>query len=395
MTKPCGSTAIRLLLDHLGPGSTVIPELDSQDWEMFWIAARDHCLAPYMYRRFANSGSLPLLPEAIAGRFAEASSQNAERNRRLMLILEELRRALLENGIPMLVSKGLPLAQAYYGDLGLRVLYDLDFLIRPADRASALQVARALEYVPFFAADREQRLLWRPREYLWDAEHVSDPNRPCFLEFHTRPWEPGWHGFDMDCRLDLWDGARIEPVSGVPLRVPSEEKLLVHLAVHYTCNLLESNARLMHLVDMSLLLERRGAGLDWDLILNEIEKSRVQSFCFVAFELASALRGLSLPVEARHELRRSSSPAIAGWLSANGLAHAGSMSVHRRDRSLIYFLHWHMAQNLPERAGMLLHSVRSPWHEASGAGRWKSVASRMAQRLNQMARASLASWSPP
>jgi hypothetical protein len=364
-------------------------KLEPTEWEAFWASARDHCLTPYLHSRWTESGAIHSLPPDIAARFSTGRMQNTERNRRILLLLDEINSALKELGVSCLVSKGLPLAQAYYGDLGLRVPYDLDLLIKPEDTACAFGVLRDLGYEPFSSphAGEPGRPLWRPKEYSWDAERVFDPDRPVLVELHTRPWERRWHGFSMECNLDLWRDCRDTEIAGIPLLVPAEEQLLVHLAVHYACNVLESNARLMHLLDVILLLRRRGSGLHWDQILASVTESRLAPFCFVALDLAARAGDYCLPAKVNETLRDATPSAIVAWLESRGVEDACSMNLHNRDRSLIYFLHWNMAVTWHERVRVLAHALRTPWLEGSGISRWVSLAQRTRQRLRYLARA--------
>jgi hypothetical protein len=383
------STINVALKQSLGQDPARPLDLEPPEWEALWISARDHCLTPYLHRRWTESGAIHSLPPDIAARFSAGRMENTERNRRILPLLDEISSALKTRGIACLVSKGLPVAQAYYGDLGLRVLYDLDLLIKPDDTTCAFGILRGLGYEPFSSgyAGQPGRPFWRPKEYSWDAERVFDPDRPVLVELHTRPWEPRWHGFSMECNLDLWRGCRDTELAGVPLHVPAEGQLLVHLAVHYACNVLECNARLMHLLDIILLLRHRGYGLHWDEILNTITERRLAPFCFVALDLAARAGDCSLPPKVWKTLKDATPSAIVAWLESRGLDDACSMNLHNRDRSLIYFLHWNMAVTWHERVRVLAHALRTPWLEGSGISRWVSLARRTRQRFQHLARA--------
>ncbi len=385
-----GSRVSLALVQSLGTAAPPELSFDSPGWEALWVSARDHCLVPYLHKCWLESGRLAELPPDIAGRFAAARQNNAERNRRLILLLNEIISVLQERGIATLVSKGLPLAQAYYGDLGLRVLYDLDLLVRPEDAGRAFDALHHIGYEPFFSKRGNQPGLpfWRPREYAWDPEGVSDPDRPIMVELHTRPWEPHWHGFRLECGLDLWRGKRVAEIGGITLNVPQEEQLLVHLAVHFACNVLECSARLMHLLDIMLLLRQRGSELAWDTIVGSIQRDRLEPFCFVTFDLAARVGGCRIPGRVRDVLRDATPSTVVRWLELSGAHDVCSMSLRNRDRSLIYFLHWNMAKNWIEKAGVLLDSVRRPLHEGAGLGRLRSLGVRMSGRLHHLAHAS-------
>jgi hypothetical protein len=380
-----------ILIESLASTGPIVADLEPLEWEELWTSARDHSLTPYLHQRWQDSGFIAHVPPGTAKRFAEARVKNTERNRRLMSALEELWAALEVKGISTLVSKGLPVAHAYYGDLGLRVLYDLDLLIKPADSRGAIEVLRSMGYDPFFKKQhlsRGQALFWRPEEYTWNEQSVFDPKQPVFVELHTSPWKPRWHGFRLECNLDLWEHSRIERISGVPLRVPPETKLLLHLAVHYACNVLESNARLMHLVDMILLLKFRALDLDWGLILSDIRESRAVPFCYLALDLARRVATVGIPPDVLGALKRGTPPEIVDWLESSGVEDAAGMNLRRRRRELIYFLHWNMAAGWREKSGVLLHSLRSPWREGAGLERWRLAGRRMFERARFLARPS-------
>ncbi len=386
---PTASTRLtRILLESMAPARPFRADYQPQEWEDLWTEARDHCLTPYLHQRWLDSKFIAYVPAATAERFAAARIKNTRRNLRLLAALEELSAALKARGIPSMISKGLSVAQAYYQDIGLRVLYDIDLLIRTHDREEAFEVMRGAGYVPFFEnrrGGREQTLFWRPEEYVWDEQSVFDPGQPVFVELHTSPWERRWHGFRLECKLDLWQNSRVEEVFGIPFRVPIEERLLVHLAVHYACNVLESNGRLMHLLDIVLLLRKHAGRLNWDLVLHDIKECRAAAFCFIAFDLAGRVGAARIPINVWAELKDATPREIAEWLGTSGVEDVVTMNLHHRRRALIHSLHWHTASGVREKAGVLFHSLCSPWHGGAGLERWKLAGRRIWERVRYLA----------
>ena len=388
MNRAAGARIREAISEALTPRPVRAPELDTAGWESLWERARTHCLTPYLCERWRDCGVLERIPPAMAERFARARTQNAERNRRIAFELAEICAAFQESGIRVLALKGLALAQQYYRDLGLRVLYDLDLMIPPSARGRALQTMSQLGYVPYSIEGRALRndlgLLWRPKEYDWDAERVFDPQRPIFVELHANAWAPNWHGFRIARSIDLWEAHRTLECSGFELLVPSEEKLLVQLSVHYAFNALECNARLMHLLDVALLLRKSGPGLDWNVIMRDIYDCQVAPFCFLTLDLAGKICQSEVPARVLGRLRAATPVAIVRWLVAEGMEAAHGMSLYDRDRSHIYRLHWAMARDWRERANVLLYALISPWREAEGWSRLTAVARRMAIRLRHL-----------
>jgi hypothetical protein len=377
----------RFLLRSLHDRELHLESLEPTEWEALWVKARTHCLTPYLEERWRRAGILERIPESVAQRFTAARRLNLERNRRLAAHLGEAAATLESAGVPALAVKGLHLAKRCYGDLGLRVLYDLDLVIRPADRVRALQALSGLGYVPFDGrSDQGADLLWRPREYRWDAEGVFDPERPVLIDLQTRLWPSGWHGFRVGSALDAWADHRWADLGAARLRVPSDEKLMVELTVHYAFNALEAHARLMHLVDVALLVAAAAATLEWERFLAEADRSRVGRFCFLTFELARAVCDCRIPDEIRGRLQRETPRAALRWLERSAAAAPLAMDLYARDRSAIYALHWAMASGWGERTEVLGYSLAEPWREAGRARRYGPFARRMAARLAELAR---------
>jgi hypothetical protein len=377
------SRSSTLILQSLAQETPSIESLSEEEWESVWVKVRNHCLTPYLHRRWEETGLLASLPSRVEERFRTARSQNTERNRRLLSKLEEIVATLGKHGIQPLVLKGLPLAHEYYQDLGLRVLYDLDLQIPAGELRRAQSVLGEIGYTAYDSTpgERSSNLLWRPEEYDWDEQGVFDPERPIFLELHTLPWIPRWHGFRLLCNLDLWKGCRLLEIEGVELQLPAEEKLLVQLAVHYAFNALESNARLMHLLDVALLVRLRGRDLNWPEILRDAHESQVASFCFLTLDLARRICGAEVPEQVWSDLRSGTPRRIVLWLGDKGVDAAIGMDLYRRDRSVIYHLHWGMATGWAERWRVLWYSVFSAWRQGKD---WMAFCRRMANRIRHL-----------
>lgn len=384
------STAGEFVAASITPGGLEAPQLSGDDCEALWILARDHCLTPYLHERWRRAGVLERLPEELAARFSRARTLNAERNRRILLQLVELIGLLDGSGVPSLVSKGIPLSQACYHDPGMRVLYDIDLFVREDHLPTARSVLQGAGYVPYFTGSRLPSAhdpWWRPKEYAWDSAHIFDPERPVFVELHSEAWDRAWHGFDLLCALDLWSTTRIEPVGGFALRVPSWENTVVQLSVHYSCNALESVARLMHLLDLALILRERADNIAWDQVLRSVTGGRLAAFCFFALGLACRVCRCELPSEVARALRQGTPQAIVGWIDTDGSEAARNMSIYRPNPSVIYFLHWNMAAGIREKARVALSSLRRSYAQGRGLSRWTAFLGRNAERLRHIVRA--------
>ena len=115
------------------------------DWMVFARKAIDHglaCLAGQSLTRAAPD----LVPDDILDAFSVNLQRTRERNHALFNELIRVLEALSGNDIEAIPLKGPLLAIQAYGDLGLRVFRDLDFLVHDCDLKPTMTVLRSLGY---------------------------------------------------------------------------------------------------------------------------------------------------------------------------------------------------------------------------------------------------------
>lgn len=175
--------------------------------------------------------------------------------------------ALRQAGIEALTLKGMSLAHTVYPDPGLRPMADIDLLVRPAERAAALEALRALGYrTPGAAADR----LGASRSF---AELVRDGT---LIDLH-------WHiarylRFEGVVQVDhdgLWRRARpLVTPAGRSLALCPED-LLLHLVLHLTLG--SDFGRVLWYADLDAVVRRFAAELDWERVVAEAGRWRIRA----------------------------------------------------------------------------------------------------------------------
>ena len=115
-------------------------------------------------------------------------------------------------------------------------------------------------------------------------------------------------------------------------------------------------------------------------VLHLADASHVAPFCFLTLDLSRRVCGSNIPEKIWRALRDRTPRQVVTWLGLEGAQAAHAMSLHHRERSLIYFLHWAMAPDWAQRLGVLSYSVESPWRE----GRWRALGERMQQRIRHL-----------
>lgn len=168
------------------PGSLSAVAQRVGDWTRFFALARFHGMIPLVHvldQEHLQSREGPVLPEAVAARFAAAYKANAARSLRHGGALIRAVEALDQAGIPALALKGPVLSAAVYGDPTLRTFSDLDLLVRPEHLDRALNILLALGYMPLVAADTGHvRHSVRARHHL----SLHNPQSGVTVELHWR-----------------------------------------------------------------------------------------------------------------------------------------------------------------------------------------------------------------
>src|ERR1700722_11573800 len=119
-TDEAEKAAIRALLD------------DKVDWTAFTRQALEHGLASLAGQTLTRVAP-DAVPDEILDAFRAVIEQTRRRNTVLFEELAEIVSALSRRGVEAIPFKGPTLALQAYGDLGLRVFRDLDFLIHDGD----------------------------------------------------------------------------------------------------------------------------------------------------------------------------------------------------------------------------------------------------------------------
>lgn len=199
-----------------------IPALTPAEWAEVLYEARRHGVAPLLHHRLQRLSPAPAIPPPVKADLQKAYFFNAVINRRRFHYLGQALRALSTARVPVIILKGAYLAEAVYGNIALRVMGDIDLLVRRQDLAKA---APALESAAF-----------APRERYLDAP--DDANEFHFVHRAARAiidlhWEIINPKFPFALKTDeVWSRARTARVAGADVLALSPEDLMLHLSIH-------------------------------------------------------------------------------------------------------------------------------------------------------------------
>jgi len=214
--------------DH-SEAATARAAADVVDWASMRAAALRHGLIALLYRRLAAAG-VPVVAADELDRLRALAVVNERRSLFMGGQLLRLIGLLAQAGVEALPYKGPVMAEALYGDAGLRQSVDLDLLVRPPDveRAMAALTAAGLRQASCIGVSLE-RLLASECEVAFDG---PDPSYAVDLHWRLGP-RFAHASLAAD---DLFAHAVPSTFLGKGLRVLSRVDLFVVLCVHGSHN---------------------------------------------------------------------------------------------------------------------------------------------------------------
>jgi hypothetical protein len=209
----------------------------------FLIAER---MGVYVYARLEELKLSALLPRRVAEPIRWQHAEQQQRNARLLALLDDVQRALAEAGIEVLVLKGLPMSERFWGGIERRFSLDLDLLVR---RGQFRAATAALMRRGFSAPS----LVPQPARLALRLSHALELTRAGLsVDLHwTMRNRPGL-AFDLDAP---WSSATRCRLRGIDCRVPGDEEQLVMLLAGLANDLERGHHRLRSFWDIYLMLK--------------------------------------------------------------------------------------------------------------------------------------------
>jgi hypothetical protein len=207
----------------------------------------------YIHTRLSELGLLALLPPRVAKPIRWQHAEQRQRNGGLLALLDEVQEAFAEAGFEVLVLKGLPLSERFWGGIDRRFSLDLDLMV-PRDHFR--RAARVLLERGFAAPDGVPQ----PAALALGLSHALELTRDGLsLDLHwTLRNRPGL-SFDLD---GIARRAQTCRIAGLACRIPSDEDQLVMVLTSLANDIERGHHRLRAFWDIYLMLQAM-QGVDW------------------------------------------------------------------------------------------------------------------------------------
>ena len=283
----------QLLIDCLKKGGSNVDAvqlsgLSQERWQVFLSLAKTQRVLPLLWHRLRQKGLDTAVPVAAAETFKNAFRQNTLHNLRFYGELRRLLSVLKPEGIPLILLKGIFLADAVYGNMGLREMNDIDVLARPADLARIAEILTGMGYTPLSPICVDTTLK--------SAHHL-----PRMVKKGHAAFELHWNltcpdeSYSID-PCDMWEHSVPVHISGCDALTLSPEDLLLHLCLHTSYHH-QFAFGLRPSCDIAETIACFGSTLDWWTLAERAERWGWQRGVYLALQLAKELAGADVPAD--------------------------------------------------------------------------------------------------
>lgn len=311
----------------------------SLDWEAVVFYARLHSVGPLMYQHLRERDGIP---RDARRQLLKQYQRTAYQNRIFAAEHAELVDGFDAAGVPVLVQKGLSVAELAYGDVASRPLIDLIYLVHSADASRAADVLQTRDYVAAQHNPRQSLYRWSCPQFLF--RRTSDELELAVLVQPTLVSWPRFHRFDSE---RVWNEARRARVGGREVLVLSPVDLVLYLCLQADnhgffnraalptvdpADLLFadwSNDRLVRFVDIRESIRLYEQEIDWELLVDRARSTMIGEAVHASLFLTNRLLGVAAPEQTIKTLQPEQGPRFRSWLLQGLIGNHGARSPQR------------------------------------------------------------------
>ena len=274
----------RLVIDN--PARAKINKLIARhlSWGKIITISNIHGVIPFLYYNLSRLGLLNFIPKNELAIIKHFYYTNLMRNSWMEQELFMVLRLANQNNITIALLKGAALLAVLYKHPGLRIMADLDLLIKEGDFSRTKAILEQLGYAEVAAA----KLHFCRQEYNYESifSKILPGDIPLIVEIHhvlgySRP-----HKISFP---ELWERIVTVGDGNQKITLLSKEDIFLHLSLHLKRHIRKLS--LKFLVDISELLKNYNDDLDWRYIIKYAQKNRIVSIVYFSIYLAEELLG--------------------------------------------------------------------------------------------------------
>ncbi|MDU4892502.1 MAG: nucleotidyltransferase family protein [Clostridium sp.] len=273
---------IRILSASLRGRSVEINE-NQVEIEKLFEEARAHKVDGLIYTSISNKSSLREEAKTLINTYKKSVIVSAISQAQHVSEISRVFEAFNLAKVPIIALKGLVVRQ-YYPKPDLRTMSDADVLVHIEDLDRAREVLKILGYYENIES----------RDH---GAHIVFYNGRCVIEVHWRLTNKQYYNGDISFEKDLWKNTMTTKLKDTDILSLGLEDLALHLCIHMAVHLACNGFGIRQLCDLVLLVEHKGALIDWNKFLVKAREANNEKFSLTIFKICNELFGMEIPKE--------------------------------------------------------------------------------------------------
>lgn len=282
----------RFPLNHLS-------EMNRQQWDHLVDLAKEHRVVPQLYQRLMKAGD-EIQTDSSRFSFEHMSAYSRQVSKNNLRFYGELRKllsSLEEKEIPVILLKGIYLAEHVYENRGLREMNDMDLLFKREHLKPAYQELIEMGYEPL------------SHVYVNDISHtiLQSQHLPRLIKKNAAGFEIHWsitkqdRSYHVDPNEIIKRAKKINNSSSNVLSLSTED-LLLHLCLHtsYQHNF---SFGIRPFCDLTAVIDRFYGELEWDVVCSRSEAYGWSRGVLLSLVIAKDFLGASVPDDVINRLQ--------------------------------------------------------------------------------------------
>ena len=248
------------------------------NWDYVIILSKRHGISPLLYSSLSKSLFLECIPGEIFRVLKDSYFSNLYRNTALWKEFGGISDLAKSAEVEFVPFKGFILAHLLYRDIGLRVLADMDIMVKQCD----------LPKIKAILSNRGYHETVEVNGYLF-GKSIS-PGLFSYIELHLSFVPPRPNVIEIP---HLWQRLRTELINGEKIDCLSHEDTFLALILH-----IRRHTRVLMLkfvYDIAKFLSMRVSSLDWWYIDNLVEKNHIKNCVYFSMYISKELLDIFIP----------------------------------------------------------------------------------------------------
>ena len=259
------------------------------DWKYLLKLAEFHGVSPLISHNLVTNGLASQVPQFCLEHLNSIYYGTLYRNVIFSNELSNVLSVFSQNGISSIVLKGTILAEQLYGNPGLRIVTDMDILIKSEELSRAGSLLSEIGYEPLPAQQR-----WN---HPFHETYCKQMNPPYIVELH---WNLDNQKLVAIPQQELWNRAWLLQIQGWTTKVLSPEDILLYLSNNLTKL---GNQLLRSLCDITVLLKKYCSILNWKYIIESANSWGIENSVYYSLRRSKDLLGAPVPLSVINELK--------------------------------------------------------------------------------------------